>query len=383
MVEQTILVASSQYEEMDGFFQKSNSKRVLLVCGRSISRLRIDGYFLALEKRLGVRVTRFSDFLPNPCYTSVVKGIALFKKEECDAIVAVGGGSAMDVAKCIKLFSNMEMNTNYLQQEIIPNDIAFMAVPTTAGSGSEATRFAVIYHNNEKQSISHESCRPSIVLLDSSTLDTLPEYQKKATMMDAFCQAVESFWSVNSTSESKELAKEVIWRVLANKDGYLANDKQGNANMLIAANLSGKAINITQTTAGHAMCYKLAGLYGLAHGHAVALIISKLWPYMTEHMDRCVDPRGVDYLYTVFTDIAQAMGCTTVDKAIQSYQTLLESLNFPGFTVENENQIDLLTKSVNPVRLQNHPIALDEDAFRELYRQIIEDYINEGYTHES
>ena len=118
--------------------------------------------------------------------------------------------------------------------------------------------------------------------MDASALKTLPIYQKKSTMMDALCHSIESYWSVNSTEESNKYSKQAIQTILENKDAYLANKDLGNANMLKAAYLAGKAINITQTTAGHAMSYKLTSLYGIAHGHAVAICISKLWEYMLE-----------------------------------------------------------------------------------------------------
>ena len=147
-------------------------------------------------------------------------------------------------------------------------------MPTTAGTGSEATRYAVIYFDGEKQSISDYSCIPSAVLMDASVLKTLPIYQKKSTMMDAFCHAIESYWSVNSSEESRQYSRRAIQLIMENKDLYIGNDETGNTQMLKAAHLAGKAINLTQTTAGHAMCYKLTSLYGIAHGHAAALCVS-------------------------------------------------------------------------------------------------------------
>ena len=84
--------------------------------------------------------------------------------------------------------------------------------------------------------------------MDSNALKTLPLYQKKATMCDALCHAIESFWSVNSTEESKKYSKDAIETIMKHMDGYLHNTDEGNAGMLIAANTAGKAINITQTT---------------------------------------------------------------------------------------------------------------------------------------
>lgn len=232
-------------------------RKVLLVCDSSIKFLK------TLNRKLEeicIPIIRFSDFQPNPLYESVVKGVKVFRNQECDSIMVVGGGSAMDVAKCIKLYNNMDgdgADGHFLNQKIIPNRIPFFAMPTTAGTGSEATRYAVIYYKGEKQSITHESCIPSTVLLNPKVLETLPIYQKKSTMMDALCHAIESFWSVNSTEESKEYSKNAIKLIIDNIDSYLENKDNGNRNMLMAAHMAGKAIDITQTTAGHAMCYKL------------------------------------------------------------------------------------------------------------------------------
>ena len=368
---QRILNASENYAELDAYLRETGAEQVLLVCDSALPFLRISGYFDALERRLGVKVVRFDRFQPNPLYESAVEGVRLFREESCDLIIAVGGGSAMDVAKCIKLYAHMDPGINYLEQKIVPNDIPLLAVPTTAGTGSEATRYAVVYYKGEKQSVCDESCIPSAVLMDASVLKTLPAYQKKATMMDAFCHALESFWSVNSTQESKAFAREAIRMILENKDRYLANDDGGNAAMLKAANLAGRAINITQTTAGHAMCYKLTSLYGIAHGHAAALCVGALWPYMTAHAEECVDPRGKGYLRSVFGEIADAMGCTDAQAAIARFQAFLTDREMTPPERKGEGELQLLKTSVNPVRLKNNPVRLDEGALETLYRRIL------------
>lgn len=372
MLEQRIITSKENYRGLSEYLHENQVKRIFLVCGKSIQSLEIGKYFDNLEQNTGIEVVRFMKFSPNPRLESVVEGVSLFHKEKCDLIIAVGGGSAIDVAKCIKLYSNMNHSKNYLEQRIIPNDINFLAIPTTAGTGSEATRFAVIYFNGEKQSVSDYSGIPSAVLLDSSTLKTLPMYQKKSTMMDAFSHALESFWSINSTEESKEYSKEAIRLILENKDSYLENHDIGNTNMLYAANIAGKAINITQTAAGHAMSYKLTSLYGIAHGHAVALCITKLWPFMLEHLDRNVDSRGTEYLRTLFNEIAIAMGCRSSEEAIQAYQKIFDDMKFENPTISSEKEYELLKTSVNSVRLKNNPIKLDDKAVDCLYRQILD-----------
>lgn len=367
---QCILEANNHYEQLDEYFRGTDCKKLLLVCGGSIKYLEIGKYFDSLEERLGIKVIRFSDFQPNPLYESVVEGVKILNQEECKLIVAVGGGSAMDVAKCIKLYSNMDHTENYLSQKIVANDIEFLAVPTTAGTGSEATRFAVIYYNNEKQSVSDYSCIPTTVLFDALVLHSLPDYQKKVTMLDALCHATESFWSVNSNEESQRYSTEAIKMIFDYYEGYLLNTEDGNTGMLKASFLAGKAINITQTTAGHAMCYKLTSLYGISHGHAAALCVSKLFPYTIENINHCIDGRGTGYLQESLIKLANAYGCEEPMEAARKFDVLLEKL---GLEVPKakEQDFELLKKSVNPVRLKNNPVALDTDSIDMLYHEIL------------
>ena len=370
MVKQKIISADNNYTELDKCIIDSGCKSIMLVCDESLKFLNIKNYFDTIEDRLKVTLTSFSDFKPNPLYESVTLGVGLFHKKSCDMIIAVGGGSAMDVAKCIKLYSNMNDSENYLKQKIVPNDISLLAVPTTAGTGSEATRYAVIYYGGEKQSVADPSCIPSVVLMDLSVLKTLPEYQKKSTMLDALCHAIESFWSVNSTEESREYSRTAIQLILKNKAAYLSNEDIGNSQMLKAANIAGKAINITQTTAGHAMCYKLTSLYGIAHGHAAALCLSKLFPFMISHTEQCIDPRGEDFLKTIFGEIADAMGCENADMAVLKFNEILNKLELSVPAAE-EKDFEILKNSVNPTRLKNNPVGLEIDDIDLLYHQIL------------
>ncbi|MBQ8085987.1 MAG: phosphonoacetaldehyde reductase [Lachnospiraceae bacterium] len=435
---QTVIKIEDELNILDEHIKKMNAGKIMLVCGSSIRFLRYDSYFRKLQKRLGIEVIRFSDFTPNPTYDSVVKGVEMYNKEQCDMIVAVGGGSAMDVAKCIKLYANMyvPLNTDenqeargkdadYIENEIEHNTIPFIAIPTTAGTGSEATHFAVIYYKGKKKSVEHESCVPSIVVMDSSVLSELPLYQKKATVLDAFCHAVESYWSVNSTAESKEYSLNALKLLIGNMETYLGiklfdestfrdvsmndtkiklndtgiagysdiisecelniNNKKNvdvsngsmkivYDNMLKASYLAGKAINITKTTAGHAMCYKLTSLYGIAHGQAAFLCVAKLLPYMTRHTDDCIDPRGRQYLIEIFDELAKVLGLEGLDKLGMMFDSMITRLQLEIPDVSDEDYLILKT-SVNPERLKNNPVSLNENQIDKLYHEILSNNI--------
>ena len=370
MQEQTILYLSSDYRVLDEYFKKHHTKKVLLVCGNSIKALRVNDYFVDIKERLNIEVVRFSSFEPNPDYASVVEGVEVLHENECDTIVAVGGGSAIDVAKCIKLYSNMDSAKNYLEQKIIQNDVTFFAIPTTAGTGSEATRFAVIYYKGTKQSIVDDSCVPSLVLFDSMVLQSLPVYQKKVTVLDATCHAIEAFWSVNSTDESKEYSKKALELIIENLAKYLANDDTSYEKMMLASYYAGKAINITQTTAGHAMAYKMTSLYGLPHGHAVALCVSELWTYMIMNIESCRDVRGQQYMESMFAELAKIFGCDKPIEAATKFQSLIDDLQLETPKTQ-ESDFAILVNSVNEERLQNNPIQLTKKDIETLYVAIL------------
>lgn len=258
----------------------------------------------------------------------------------------------------------------YLNQEYKDSGIPHLAIPTTAGTGSESTRYAVCYYEGVKQSVTHESIIPDYVVLEPEFLKTLPVYQKKATLLDALCQGIESLWSVNSTDESKEFSLSAVSGILTNIDTYFNNDETALANISIAANTAGKAINITQTTAAHAMSYKVTSLYGLAHGHAAAVCLPYVWEYMINNSDKCIDPRGAEYLEGVFSTLDGLFGAATHQEGVNAFFALLNKMEMPFPQLKCETDLDVLAKSVNPVRLKNNPVQLSEDAIRTLYSDI-------------
>ena len=345
------------------------SKKVLLVTDSSFAFLNIKDEVEGIE----VPFVKFSDFTPNPLYEDVCKGVDIFYAEECDTILAVGGGSAMDVAKCIKLYCRMSKDTLYLDQEYKDTGVKLIAIPTTAGTGSESTRYAVIYYDGKKQSVTHDSIIPSVAILEPKVLKTLPLYQKKCTMLDALCQGIESWWSVNSTDESKILSKEAVETIMKWWQEYIFENTEESAKQIMyAANLAGQAICITQTTAPHAFSYKISSMYKLPHGHAVAICLPEIWEYMLAHMDKCIDPRGNNYLDGIFCNIAKSMSCYNSDQAIKWFRQMMVDMDLTGLVAVNrEEELKMLSTSVNPVRLKNNPVELDNLAIRNLYMIII------------
>ena len=339
--------------------------------------------FLNIKERIeqtSVTKVCFSDFSPNPLFEDVCKGIDLFKAQDCDAILAVGGGSSIDVAKCIKLAVLAREGNDALipplvskQVEIEGKRIPFIAIPTTAGTGSESTHNAVMYYQGAKQTVTNDGVLPDYALLEPKVLATLPLYQKKCTMMDALCQGIESWWSVNSTDESKGYAKTAVELITKNWRKYIFdNDANAAAQIMLAANYAGRAINISATTAAHAMSYKITSMYKLPHGHAVAVCLPEIWEYMTAHPEHCIDPRGKEYLTDIFNQISKGLGTTGPKESIAFVRNMMKEMNMENpVAVNREQELDILAGSVNPVRLKNNPISINEQTAWYLYNRIV------------
>lgn len=362
---QEIFKGKGSYKYIENILAKIGTQKFMLVCDSAYDFLFIKDYINYIK----FPFIMFNDFSSNPLYDSVIKGVQLFKQHKCDTVLAIGGGSAIDVAKCIKLFSKMDDSICYLDQPFQYNEIKLVAFPTTAGTGSESTKYAVIYYKGEKQSINHNSIVPNFVILEPGVLKTLPLYQKKCTVLDALCQGIESYWSINSNDESKEYSRKAISLIINNVFDYLEEKEEVNYNIMLGANYAGKAINITQTTAAHAMSYKITSLYGLPHGHAVAACLPQLWDFMRKNLDKTIDYRGKDYVVNVFQNIANLLNKKTVSDAIDFLKSFLNTINIKSPTF-NDEDLRILSDSVNITRLRNNPIALSETDLYYLYKSI-------------
>ena len=360
-------------EAVDAMREARSLADVLSALGVAHPLVVADAFFVKsgyAQKLLeGVSCEIFSDYEPNPKYEQALAGVRRFRGAGCDALVSIGGGSAIDVAKCIKLFAPMDADGETVRFVDLPraySPIPHVAVPTTAGTGSESTHFAVLYVDGKKNSIAQPCLHPDAVLLDSQVLLGLPPYQKKATLLDALAQAIESFWSRKSSDESRAYSRAAIPAILANVNAYLAGDAEAAAHMALAANRAGKAINLTTTTAAHAMSYKITSLYGYAHGHAVAMCLPFTWRALIERGDETTRNRlsQIDALMTGSDEAPLGSGLAV-------FEQLFASLGLVAGPEEPDDHLDELVASVNVERLSNFPVALCADELRSGYEQIL------------
>lgn len=353
-------------EDSTSLLQQFETEDIFVVCSKSVIKY-YDTSFLTARKG---KTYFFDGFSANPRYEEVEQGVALFHKEKCKMIVSIGGGSAMDVAKCIKLFATMEKRENYLKQEKKKNDIIHIAIPTTAGTGSESTSFAVIYYKGEKQSVGHESILPDYAVLEKEFLKTLPLYQKKSTVLDALCQGIESYWAAGGTEESREYAGQAVRKILDNIQGYIF-ENINHGEIILAANKAGRAINISKTTAAHAMSYKITSMYGLSHGHAAAICLPKVWRFMIGFVKENRQTEEAQAVEAVLRDLDNIMGVSEMEEGAVLMEQIIQNLGMENPVRTGPEDIEKLAQSVNVERLSNFPVHITKQQLVNLYEEIV------------
>lgn len=342
----------------------SSFRKPFLCCGKSFESTPAFEYL-----KSNFDLTVWSRIRPNPRYEDMLEAAELFKKEKCDFMIGAGGGSPLDSAKMIKLLATNDPETA-LTQPMQDNEIGFFAVPTTSGTGSEATKYSVFYVNeNIKYSIANDAFLPDFVLLDESFIKTVPPYQRRATCLDALSHAVESFWSVKSNEKSREYAEKAIRLFTENKSGYIANEQQANRGMLLASYYGGRAINITSTTSAHAMCYNLTMNCSTAHGHSVALCLAEIWKYMNENNERVNDPRGREYVLQTLDTLGVLLGGRDSADGARIFSGLIEEFELPSARADS-GQVKEFISSVNPAKLLTNPTVLEKSDVERIYNRV-------------
>lgn len=322
-------------------------------------------------------VVHFSDFDVNPKIEDAERGVALAIEAGVDLIIGVGGGSVMDMAKLIKAFYAAPAKSKELAKgelSMTDPEIPMLLVPTTAGSGSEATHFAVVYIGLDKYSLASQHLLPDGVILDGSLIASASSYQMACNGLDALAQAIESAWAAGSTEQSRDYSFRAVSLCAKYLKDVLVPDASTDAlqGMMEAANLAGKAINISKTTAAHAWSYAITSHYGVPHGHAVWLTLPKIFQmHAAAPADLVTDPRGVDHFKSVMMRLMDIWGITSpMDSAniLTNYLTTInveKDLSLMGADTHEKRKF--LSKQVNMQRMSNNPIGLTKEQVKQIF----------------
>ena len=378
MPEQQHYQGDDGWAKIADYLDAISASNILLVTGNSMYRA--SGAEQALEPVLRKRkVTHLTCFHTNPRVENVNQLLdQIDNKESYQAIIAVGGGSVIDVAKLLKAFWANPLNlVEHIgcedDKELHPADLKLIAVPSTAGSGSEATRFAVVYKNKRKYSVEHDELLPNFSVLITPLLASVPQHVAASSGMDALCQGIESYWSIHSTDESRKIAAEAI-TLAWNWIEKAVNDRSLEAlsHMAKASYLAGRAINITKTTAPHAVSYPMTSYFGITHGHAVGLLTACFLPFneaVTE-VD-CLDARGPEWVKKRLHEICALFRTDTVDDAAQALTQKIKRIGLEidlkklGIITEEDIKT-IVANGLNPERVKNNPRVVTSNSARDV-----------------
>jgi alcohol dehydrogenase class IV len=359
---------------LNDYLHENKIKKIFLVSGKK-SYIECGAKKILSPILQKYNVKQFSDFSSNPKFTDIEKGVKLFKRQNPDLIIAVGGGSVIDMAKSINVLSTQDNNPKeYVlkNKEILVPGKKMVAIPTTAGTGSESTCFSVVYIGKTKHTLKHQFILPNCSIVDPQFTFKLNKKITAETGADALTQAIESYWSVNSTTQSKVFASTAIALILKNLSKVVNNpDNKSRSEMSRAANLAGRAINISETTACHAISYPITSFFNITHGQAVVLTLGSLLNYNSQVSSSDItDKRGVRYVKTVIKDILKLLNVNNCQKAQKKIESIMVEIGLAirlhQLKISKKDLKIILDNGFNPERMKNNPRKVTERELRKI-----------------
>lgn len=273
-------VLLENYEGLVDVLQINSIKKVMLVTDKGINSLGLTKDLEKSLKKAKISCVVFEDVVPNPTISNVENGLQIYKKENCEGLIAFGGGSVMDCAKAIGarvVKPNKPLQKMKGLLKIRKHLPLLIAIPTTAGTGSETTVTAVITDDKThyKYTINDFSLIPHYALLDYKITIGLPKHITSTTGMDALTHAVEAYIGGSTTRYTKKMSEDATKLIFENilKAYETGNDEKARQNMLLASYYAGIAFTRSYVGYVHAVAHTLGGQYGVAHGLANAVIL--------------------------------------------------------------------------------------------------------------
>jgi len=353
-------------------------KSVLLVTDAGLTSLGLHVELMQVLEKNGIRCALYDKTLPNPTIDNVEEALLLYKKEGCAGLIALGGGSPMDCAKAVGArvarprTSLPKMRGEMKVFKKIP---LLIAIPTTAGTGSETTVTAVVTDSttHEKYPINDLVLIPYYALLDPRLTAGLPPAITAGTGMDALCHAVEAYIGKSNTSQTRKDALKATELIYANLLTAFADGQNLTArkNMQEAAFLAGAAFTRAYVGNIHAIAHTISGHYGTPHGWANAIIM----PYVLEMYGNTA--------YQALSELAAAAGIAdrgasdreNARKFIASIREMNAKMGIPTTFPELQakdipTMIKRAMREANP--LYPVPVIFNRREMEKVYQQLLE-----------
>lgn len=344
------IMGVGSHTEVPALFIERGCKKPLIVTDQGMTRFGITQKFVDLMTKAGIVPVVYDETIPNPTDVGVMKGVEVYKKNKCDSIMTLGGGSPHDCGKGIGIVvTNGGIINDYEGVDKSSKRMpTFVAVNTTAGTASEMTRFCIITDTKRhvKMALVDWRTTPDVAVNDPELMMGMPPALTAATGMDALTHAVEAYLSIIATPITDACAIKAIELVAQNLRGAVAygNDMRSRDKMAYAEYLAGMAFNNASLGYVHAMAHQLGGFYDLPHGVCNAILLPHVCKFnLIAKVDR-------------FDDIARAMGVNiegfskrkAADLAIEAIQQLSRDVGIPSGLTElgvQEKDLEVMAKN--------------------------------------
>lgn len=360
------------------FAKEKNFRSALLVTDQGLMSLGMAQPIIDGFKAEGLNIVVYDKVVPNPTITNIEEGLKLYKENNCDVIIALGGGSPMDCAKGIgarvarpgKSIPKMKGLLKVFKK--LP---PLVAIPTTSGTGSEATLAAVISNpdTHEKYPINDPVLIPRYAVMDPLLTVGLPKHITSTTGMDALTHAVEAYIGSENTANTKKYAIEATQLVFKYLKRAYDNgqDKEARNMMQKASLLAGMAFTRAYVGYVHAIAHSLGGFYGVPHGLANAVILP--------HVIEAYGEKAYKKLAQL-ADTVGIKGANDAEKAkafIKAIRDMNESMEIPTriegkWTIKEEDiptMVERALKEANP--LYPVPVIWGKEEMTAMYHKIM------------
>ena len=356
--------------------EKYHFKKAFLVSDKDLEKC---GVVLKIEKVLKENNIPYKldlEVKPNPTIENVRYGLELFKKSNADFIIAVGGGSVIDTAKAIAVIANNPENEDVVSLEGVDKSknqaIPIIAVPTTAGTGSETTMDYVITNTKEKRKMACMDSKviPIAAILDTEIMSSLPLKLTAATAMDALTHAIESYLAFSFSEmlslKAVSLISENFLKVLKNP-----NDYEVRKQLAIAQYIAGMSFTNVGLGIVHSMAHPLSAFYDIPHGVANALIL----PYVLEFNADVCKEKIIELSYAFDKDFDSkgdwqkaAKHCCEIISSFNKAAGLPEVLSEIG--VKEEDYDALAQSAFTDAATADNPKEVNVETFKNLYKSM-------------
>ena len=363
-------------EKITDILKKENKNCALIVTDPGIKK---SGNIEILTKILdgaNIKYALYDQTRANPTIQNIEEGLKIYKENNCDSLIAIGGGSSMDCAKAIGarvVYPKKSVQQMKGLMHVLKKIPTLITIPTTAGTGSEVTVTAVItdLEKKHKYTLNNFTFIPYYAILDPRLTVTLPAHLTATTGMDALTHAVEAFIGRSTTHETRKLAREATKLIFDNILTAYNNglDINARANMLLAAYKAGQAFSKSYVGYIHAIAHSLGGQYNIPHGLANAVLM----PYVLEGYGKSVYKKLHRLAIAAGISNKEESSKVAAEKFINAIKNFNKQMNIPEhFDIIDEKDIPQMAryaaKEANP--LYPVPKLMNRKELEKFYYQV-------------